>query len=135
MVKDLNEIRIFIVEDSFYWSFLLEKVLSDYGNFQLQQFKDGESCIDYMGNHPDLIILDHGLEGSMDGLETFKEIREINAKVPVIVVSGQDKPQVAIDYVKLGAFTYIQKDSNASIKKLLDEVSRALHLEKLFADK
>jgi len=129
MNKPLNEIRIFIVEDSFTWSFMLETVLQDNGNFRISTFKDGYSCLDDLGNNPDVVILDHMLEGAINGLETFKEINKVKPKTPVIIVSGQEDTKVAEDFLRLGAFDYIQKDKEKAISRLVDSVSRALNLE------
>lgn len=129
MNKPLNEIRIFIVEDSFTWSFMLETILHDNGNFRISTFKDGHSCLDDLGNNPDIVILDHTLEGDLNGLDTFKAISKLKPKTPVIVISGQEDIQVTADFMRMGAFDYIQKDREKAIPRLVESVSRALNLQ------
>jgi two-component system, NtrC family, response regulator AtoC len=46
----------------------------------------------------------------MRGDELFKQIREVNATVPVIVISGQEEVSIAVDLLKKGVSDYLVKD-------------------------
>jgi DNA-binding NtrC family response regulator len=58
--------------------------------------------------HPDVIVLDLNMPG-MDGLMTLKEIRKIDANVPVIVLSGHLNIALSRDVMRLGAAEFLQK--------------------------
>ena len=57
---------------------------------------------------PDVIVLDVNLP-DMSGLEAFDRIREGDARVPVVVMSGQGTTDTAIEAMKRGAFDYLVK--------------------------
>lgn len=122
-----NQIKLFIVEDNFVYSFILEAMLKEYGNFSISTFNTGEECIEMLDNNPDIIILDYNLEGKMNGLDTFKMIHSLKPKTPVIVLSSQTDVQVVADLLEIGVFDYIQKSGGEiALIKLRDSVFKAL---------
>jgi CheY-like chemotaxis protein len=70
----------------------------------------GEEAVTYLQDHAaDLILLDMIMAPSIDGLETYKRILEINPREKAIIVSGQvmtDRIKVA---QKLGAGSNVKK--------------------------
>ncbi len=122
-----GQIKIFIVEDNFMYSYILEEMLKEHGNFKIASFTSGEKCIELLDSNPDLVILDYNLDDSMTGLDAFKVIHARKPKIPVIVLSSQTDIQVAADLLKLGVFDYIQKkDNETAMQKLRDSVIKAL---------
>ncbi|WP_300459010.1 sigma-54 dependent transcriptional regulator [Desulfobacula sp.] len=59
-------------------------------------------------NALDLVILDLRLPG-INGMETFKQIKAIDSKLPVIIVTAYGTTQIAIEATKLGAYDYVLK--------------------------
>src|SRR5687767_5977518 len=57
---------------------------------------------------PDLIIMDIRM-GGMNGLETLRRLREMDAKIPVIMMTAYGTTQNAIEAMKLGAYDYVLK--------------------------
>ena len=68
---------------------------------------------------PDIVFLDMRMPG-MDGLETLKQIRAVNMRVPVLMISANDDMAAAKDAIRLGAFDYTLKPVD------FDYLSRAL---------
>ncbi|WP_231557051.1 response regulator [Flavobacterium sp. AED] len=66
-----------------------------------------------LSRNPDIIILDYQLDGivenAMNGLETLDKIKAFNPQIPVIMLSSQDKIEVAINYIQYKAFDYVVK--------------------------
>src|SRR5215831_15072033 len=57
---------------------------------------------------PDVVILDVRLpDGS--GLDVFRELRAIDATVPVIFITASGSSDLAIEAMKRGAFDYLVK--------------------------
>jgi two-component system nitrogen regulation response regulator GlnG len=77
---------------------------------------------------PDVVILDVRLT-DMSGLEAFDQIRQIDPRVPVIVITAHAKTETAIEAMKRGAFEYLLKP--VDLKKLRDVVARAINLSRL----
>ena len=72
---------------------------------------------------PDLVIMDIRM-GGMNGLETLRRLRRLDAKLPVIMMTAYGTTQTAIEAMKLGAFDYLLKPFE--VPKLKEVVSQAL---------
>ncbi|WP_462324544.1 sigma-54-dependent transcriptional regulator [Desulfoplanes sp.] len=72
---------------------------------------------------PDLVIMDFRLPG-MTGLEGYKEIQKIDAKLPVIIMTAFGTTDTAIEATKLGAFDYIVKPFD--IPDILELIKKGL---------
>lgn len=57
---------------------------------------------------PDLVLLDMNMPG-MDGLELLKQIRALDARLPVIMVTANEYTQAAADAHTAGVFAYVPK--------------------------
>jgi len=129
-MKSSDQIKLFLVEDSFVYSYLLEETLREHGNFKVTSFSSGEACMQMLNNDPDLIILDYNLEEGMNGLEVLKEVHSQKPKTPVIILSSQTDVQVAADLLKEGAFDYIEKKKEGrSMEKLQSSILKALKIQ------
>jgi nitrogen regulation protein NR(I) len=73
--------------------------------------------------HPDLVIMDIRL-GGMNGLETLRRLRQIQPKMPVIMMTAYGTTQTAIEAMKLGAYDYLLKPFD--VPKLKAIVGNAL---------
>jgi nitrogen regulation protein NR(I) len=58
--------------------------------------------------NPDLVIMDVRL-GGMNGLETLRRLRQMDARLPVIMMTAYGTTQTAIEAMKLGAYDYLLK--------------------------
>jgi DNA-binding NtrC family response regulator len=68
---------------------------------------------------PDLIVLDPQMIG-LDGLRLLKQIRTLDATIPVVVVTGKQAAQEAPVVLKTGVFAYVPKPCDfASLDHLI----------------
>lgn len=73
--------------------------------------------------HWDLAVLDLSL-GSHSGLEVLKELKQINPRLPVLILSMHSEEQYARRAFKAGASGYITKDSSrAELAKAVNKVA------------
>ena len=84
---------------------------------------------------PDLILLDY-LMPEMNGVETLKEIREINGTIPVIMCTSFPDNRSITEAETLGVFAYIPKagvftDPNASLKTTIAMAEKKLNKDKM----
>jgi DNA-binding NtrC family response regulator len=67
-----------------------------------------------------VIVLDYQLngekKGAQNGLEILKKIKSANPAVEVVMLSGQDKIDVAVELMKHGAFDYVIKNPTAFVR-------------------
>lgn len=77
---------------------------------------------------PDVILMDLRLP-DMSGLEAFQQIREIDPRIPVIMITAYSRTEVAIDAMSRGAFDYFVKP--VDLPSLRESVRRALDVSRL----
>lgn len=116
-----NEKRtIFLVDDDALYIKSLEVDFAKHNNYEIKTFATGEECLKNIADKPDVIILDYHLDGidkkAMNGLQTLNKIKEYNADIPVIMLSSQDKIDVAIKCMHNKAFDYVVKSETAFMR-------------------
>ena len=74
---------------------------------------------------PDVAILDVELP-DMSGLDVFRKIRQQDAKLPVIFITGRGTTETAIEAIKLGALDYLFKP--LELDSLRELVERAIKI-------
>ena len=72
----------------------------------------------------DLVLLDHDLP-DMNGIEVFRNLRQLKPKIPVIMVTGKGNERLAVEILKEGANDYLVK-SNGLLDNLIHAVNRVL---------
>jgi nitrogen regulation protein NR(I) len=86
---------------------------------------------------PDAVILDVRLP-DMPGLDAFDEIRRIDSRLPVIIITAFSTTETAIEAMKRGAFEYLLKPVDFhQLRELVNkaiELSRLRHVPAVFAD-
>jgi DNA-binding NtrC family response regulator len=119
-MKDKELIKIFLVDDDAVYLKLLEIEFLQYADFAIETYATGELCLQSLSHYPDVIILDYHLDGivknAINGLETLRKIKEINPDIPVIMLSSQDKIEVAINCMHNRAFDYVVKSETTFIR-------------------
>lgn len=129
-----NKIKMFLVDDDALFLKSLEIEFLDNADFDIQTFATGELCINSLDEDPDIIILDFHLNGieknAMNGLETLDKIKFFNSETPVIMLSSQDKIDVAIKCMHHKATDYVVKSETAFFR-LKQIISSILHSQKV----
>jgi two-component system nitrogen regulation response regulator GlnG len=77
---------------------------------------------------PDVVVLDLNLP-DMSGLEVFRRIHAMDARIPVIFITGQGTTETAIEAMKRGAFDYLLKPLD--VTRVRDLVERAAEISRL----
>jgi two-component system, OmpR family, response regulator len=129
-----DKINLFLVDDDALFLKMLEIELLNSADFVIETYTSGELCIANLDKNPDLIILDYHLDGinakAINGLETLDKIKKINSNIPVIMLSAQDKIDVAIKCMHHKATDYVVKSETAFFR-LKQIVSKVLHSQKI----
>lgn len=112
--------KIFLVDDDALFLKSLEIDFLAHNNFIVETFSTGELCVKSLEQKPDVIILDYHLDGidknAMNGLQTLDKIKIFNPDIPVIMLSSQDKIDVAINCMHHKAFDYVVKSETAFMR-------------------
>lgn len=115
-----NKLKLFLVDDDVVYLKMLEIEFLHHGDFTIETFTSGEDCIENLFQQPDLIILDYLLDGTnknaINGIEALDRIKEIESDLPVIILSQQDKIEVAVDCMHHRALDYVVKSETAFVR-------------------
>jgi DNA-binding NtrC family response regulator len=108
---------IFLVDDEPIQNEMLKDHLSERFDYQLKTYENGEDAIKDMGLMPAIVVLDFHLNAHLpnaqNGVQVLKKIKELSPNTEVIMLSGQDKLDVAVDSMKHGAYDYVIKGETA----------------------
>jgi two-component system, OmpR family, response regulator len=133
-MKNENKITLFLVDDDAVFLKSLEIEFIHHTDFIIQTFATGELCIANLSKNPDIIILDYHLDGidpnAINGIETLDKIKEYNPNIPVIMLSSQDKIEVAVRCMHHKAFDYIVKSETAFLR-LQKNITAFFEFEKI----
>jgi ActR/RegA family two-component response regulator len=116
-----KEILLFIVDDDAMYLKALEQSISvKLPLIKIKTFLTGEACLQQMKLKPDVVILDYFLDSKVsyawNGLTILKQIKKLNPKTKVIMLSAQDSLDVAVKCIDNGSFDYISKSESAFVK-------------------
>jgi two-component system, OmpR family, response regulator len=131
-----NKIKLFLVDDDALFLKSLEIEFLNHADFEIETYATGELCVACLSHNPDVIILDYMLDeivvNAMNGIETLDKINEINPGIPVIMLSGQDKIEVAINCMHHKAFDYVVKSETAffRLQKIITTIFHQKKIEK-----
>lgn len=104
-------IRVLLVEDNPGDARLIRELLSESGpgRFEVDHVEGLEDALARLGEAgADLVLLDLSLPDSQ-GLETLDRMMKGAPRVPVVVLTGHDDQEVAVDSVRRGAQDYLVK--------------------------
>ena len=131
-----DKIKLFLVDDDAVFLKMLEIEFLQHADFVIETFPTGEKCMENLSRNPDVIILDYQLDGidktAMNGIQTLDKIKAFNPDIPVVMLSSQDKIEVAIDCMHHRAFDYVVKSETAFIRlqKIITTVFKYKKMEK-----
>jgi len=135
-MKNENKIKPFLVDDDAVFLKSLEIEFLRHADFAIETFATGELCMENLSHNPDVIILDYLLNGidknAMNGIETLDKIKAFNPDIPVVMLSSQDKIDVAVNCMHHRAFDYVVKSETAfmRLQKIITAIFRYKKIEK-----
>ncbi|MEO8234160.1 MAG: response regulator [Flavobacterium sp.] len=127
-MKNDNKIKLFLVDDDAVFLKSLEIQFLEHADFEIETFATGELCLADLSKKPDVVILDFHLDGiektAINGLQTLDEIKKLDAEIPVIMLSSQDKIEVAVECIHHNAFDYVVKSETAffRLQKIISSI-------------
>ncbi|WP_276964086.1 sigma-54 dependent transcriptional regulator [Chryseobacterium sp.] len=128
--------KIFIVDDDIFIGEMLKYHLQLNPDYEVLLFSNAKDCLSNLYHNPDIICIDFGLP-DIQGDELFKQIKNLYPELPIIVISGQENIEVAINFLKQGAKDYIVKNEHTkellwnSIMRLKENINLKQEVEDL----
>ncbi|MNS42889.1 Chemotaxis protein CheY [compost metagenome] len=125
---------VFLVDDEPIQNEMLKDFLTERYTYEIKVFDNGEEAMAQMHLNPEIVVLDYHLnahlQNAKNGVDVLKEIKDKNPETQVIMLSGQDKIDVAVDTMKYGAFDYIVKGESA-FPRIENVINNASEIHKL----
>ncbi len=116
--------KILAVDDNSISLATIEQALKE--KYEVTPLNSGVRALQYLKkNKPDLILLDVRM-ASKDGVETLREIREMEdcQNIPVIMLTSQNDKHTVLESFMLGADNYILKPFNVDLHERIESVLR-----------
>jgi DNA-binding NtrC family response regulator len=108
------------------------RLILQYAKYDVHFAEDGQSALSQVAALPlDLVLLDIKMPG-MDGLEVLRRIKEIEADLPVVMISGHGTIETAVEATRMGAYDFLQKPLDKD--KLLIVVRNAIEKKHLLLE-
>ncbi len=118
-----EQIKVLYVEDKEDVLLSTKELLSNFFE-HLDTATDGFEGLEKFKQNPyDIIITDINLP-KMDGLEMAKKIKEIDKKIPIIVITAFTKMEYLLESIKIGVYGYILKPID--MNQLLETLNRVV---------
>jgi two-component system OmpR family response regulator len=131
-----EKVKLFLVDDDAVFLKSLEIEFLQHADFVIETFPTGELCLQNISHNPDVIILDYFLDGidktAMNGMQTLDKIKASNPDISVIMLSSQDKIEVAVNCMHHRAFDYVVKSETAftRLQKIITTIFQYKKMEK-----
>jgi len=105
-------IRILIADDhAIVRKGLKQIILEEYPSAEIGEAGDVESLIAFViKSEWDVVLCDISMPGR-SGVEALRQVKEINPRIPVLIMSMHPEDQYALRVLKAGAAGYLNKDS------------------------
>lgn len=112
--------KILIVDDAEFLRLRISKMLVGDG-YEVYEAENGLKAIEeYNAHTPDLVLMDVTMP-DMDGLSALREIRKMDAKAKVIMLTALGQESVVLEAIKSGARDFVVKPFER------DRVMNAIH--------
>lgn len=121
---------VFLVDDDrMFLTSLKNNLQKKFGSLlKISEYTSAEQCIEDIEVNknreeevPDIVILDYYLDGgnspeALNGVKVLQEVKSLSGDTTVIMLSGEDRLEVAVDCVKHGAYEYVVKSESAPVR-------------------
>lgn len=115
--------KVFIVEDDKWYNNFLKYTVSLNPEYVVESFFNSKDVLANLHKKPDLITVDYSLP-DIKGDELIRKLKDQLPDVQIIVISGQEDVQTAVQLLKLGVYDYILKDEDTK-HRLLNTIQNA----------
>ncbi|MFH1678463.1 MAG: sigma-54 dependent transcriptional regulator [Candidatus Omnitrophota bacterium] len=123
--------RILVVDDNKTILTMVKAILEAAG-YEVATALSADNALSQLSKREfDLAVMDIKMPGT-DGLDALLEIKKINEKLPVIIMTAYGTMQTAVEAMKRGAYDYISKPFNKD--DFLDLIKKAQNAGSLMRD-
>lgn len=117
---------VLIVDDSMVMRKTLRSILEKEGYTIADEAADGQEAVDkFRQLSPDFITMDINMP-KKDGIEAVREIKALDPKARIVMISSLDEKELVVDAIKSGAKYYILKPvTEEKIREVMTKLATA----------
>lgn len=121
-----EKLKILVVDDNKKMLCLFKRILN-LQRYRITTVESGKDAVERAKKTEfDLAFVDMVMP-EMDGVETFKELKKINPKIVVVMMSGFAVEEKIAEVLKLGAYEYLHKPfAIAEIMTIIGKLEQTL---------
>ena len=123
--------RVLVVDDEAGMRHSLQRLLQS-GCYEVSLARSGEKALALVKETLfDVAVMDIQMPG-LSGLDTLSRLREIDPKLPVVLITAYGTSEAAMQAIELGAYDYFLKPFDVSeFKEVIDRAAEVGHLSRL----
>ncbi len=133
MMKKENYYTVFVVDDDKKLLTMLKHVIEKNTSYNadVMVYDTVEEFLKHLDEKPDIVVLDYYFESedgnAPTGLEVLEQIKEKSPETEVVIISGQDDIDTALETIREGAYDYVVKDDRAipRTQLIVDNIMKA----------
>lgn len=127
-MKNLQETKILLVDDSSFSLTLLKQMLSEENISHLFTASDAKTAISLIKEKSPHIVITDIVMPEMSGIELTKMISDNFPDIATIVISSLSQDHIILEAISAGASDFISKPIEKN--QLLDAIEKVLTIEK-----
>jgi FixJ family two-component response regulator len=131
--EGIKKPKIVVVDDDLSFTSMLSDFLYEECKLRTDVYTNGEAFLeDFTAEDFRIIILDYYFDSksNLNGIEILKAIMQKNKFAVVIMVSGQDDLEIAIETIRNGATDYFYKANQTVFANIVSSIIKLLELQK-----
>lgn len=122
---------VYFIDDEIDLRLANEQTL-ELAGFQVQIFEKAEDVLQLIDDQTSgIVVSDIRLPG-IDGLSLLQRLQQVDATLPIILITGHGDISMAVDAMQKGAYDFIEKPFSA--ERLVETVRRALEKRRLILE-
>jgi DNA-binding NtrC family response regulator len=126
MEETLNIVTLILDDDKDMLE-LIEVSLKDAGIKNYRLFYSDAAFIDGLSENMHILVIDHHLNGTVDGLDVMKRAIKKNPNVFVIAMSGNNDSRLVVEYLNEGANRFVLKNESDYLDQLVKFVRQGIN--------
>lgn len=122
--------HVWIIEDDSMYAQMLKQQIEKSGDFVADVYNEAEKILNKGLELPRAVFLDYQLPGD-NGTKVLEFLHGIDSELPIVIVSGQEDPNVAVKLIKKGAYDYVTKtaDTPRQLASILAKLSKQIRMK------
>lgn len=124
--------QLIMVDDESWFRELVSEYLYEQCRMRTEQYESSSKFIqEYKEGDNRIVLLDYEFANDVNGLTVLKHIRQVNRFASVIMLSGQDDLEVAVETLRHGAADYFVKTNKTVFANVLSSIIKLMELDRI----